>query len=143
MDDEARVRLVKQWSFAPDEYRDQFATWGRQAYHTPGEYTRGERPGYAMVPEIDINSGANNSYAWNWEARVTAEAGSCATLHPVRVAMSRPQWRAYGTWVRGLDLPLAEYTHHMDWLASIRLEYGDDSCAYDVMTAFLEGEPQW
>lgn len=139
-----RHALIQKWSFTPANYQANFASWGARAYASCVHYTRGERPTFHLVSEIDLTpTGGNDSHAWDWEGRLAAEPASCLGVEPTHLVLSTVQLEAYRTWLRDeAIMSPREYSAHMDFVARIRIDPGGRSAA-TVLNSILEGMPQW
>lgn len=139
-----RHDLIRRWSFAPTSYQAEFTAWGSRAYSSCVHYTRGERPRFHLVDQIDLSpSGGNDSHAWDWEGRLPADAAACLSVEPTHLVLSTVQLDAYRTWLRDeAILSPREYSAHMDFIARIMVDPGGRAAA-DVMNSILEGMPTW
>lgn len=139
-----RIRLVENWTFDPTSFRRKFCDWGIGAYRSSSHYSLGERPDFHLVREVEVASAsANNSHAWDWEARLSATPTACSQVRPSCLVVDQAQLRLYRTWLHAQGiLSVPEYTGHMNFVMSILRDPGTRAAA-DVLNEYLAERGQW
>ncbi|WP_159617148.1 hypothetical protein [Arthrobacter zhaoguopingii] len=121
-----------------------FQQWGNAEYNgSSKDYTAGQQPVKAAVPNIDLSSPRAEPRWWTWEGRIAHGSTAMHTLQPVKVFMTQDDFESYEPWVRDdVFLPTHEKKRHLSHLRAILVPTGNEDPA-QAMNLWLEGQTQW